>query len=124
MESAITRWLKRKWAALMGSTTVVILNHLSVPSSALFVTTAQLPYSIRLQARPPFSGEWTYEWRWATAPIHGVTLAITAASYTDLMLDANAEVGVLARLECVGTCGGKEYVSAPYSVQVFPLGSQ
>ena len=119
-ERSIMRWIRAKWASLLGSTTVVILNHLSVPSSALYVNSDRLPYTMRLQARPPFSGEWTYRWQWVTAPIHGVTLAITDSSYTDLALDANAEVGALARLECVGTCDGVEYRSAPYAVQVLP----
>lgn len=121
-ERSITRWLREKWALLTGDR-LYILNHLSVASTSLYATAVQLPYQTLLYARPPQSlaGPWEYEWRWITPPIRGVTFGPENSAYTQLTFASNAEVGKLARLECVGRCEGKEYRSAPFAVQVLPV---
>ena len=122
-DRSIMRWIRQKWSEIRGDR-LTILNALSVPSTGLFLTSERLPYSTTLYTRPPqVEGYFRYEWRWLTPPIRGVSVSPLTSAYTVLSVEANAEIGVLARLECVGLCDGVEYRSDPYTVQVLPLSS-
>ena len=97
--SAITRWLREKWAAMFPGQVYILGVH-GVPVAGQGVTV--LPALIQLSSRAPnSSAEWRCRWSMVTAE-DGITLDHPDSTYVVVHLAAGLSPGRRV-LECVYT---------------------